>query len=140
MLEVVKIQDAPILEQFLWQTVIDTFVIYTYYDANEKPLYVGASKGFYDRRYLDMYRFGDVENEKIKYTGLVFYDTEEAMKEAKKHWIAYKRPLWNKRKYENFSFFDDVIGEDELVVNDDKLLKYWSWHLGDEVEVEEWED
>ena len=134
------IYDAPYLEGFCWQNIegmgFKQYVIYTYYDKDLNPLYVGASSDFYNRRYLDMYRFGDVENEKIKYTGFIDYENEKEMKEAKKHWISFKSPLWNKRKYESFSPNYDVIDEEELVIDDKGLINYWDYFWNSESNIQ----
>ena len=123
-----------------------TYVVYTYYDNEFNALYVGCSDDFYDKRFIDMYRFGDDLTDLIKYTGFIFFEDKKSMLEAKKHWIKKKKPKWNKRKYETLSFNESIAinnsyyDGDELVVVDKKLLAYWDWHNSGDSKKEDWED
>ena len=135
--------EATILEQFLYNVPeLRLYVIYTYYDKDFNPLYVGASHAFYDTHALNYNRKSMKETmEKAVYVGFVFYDDEETMKELKKYWIAHKNPIYNKRKNLSLEIPYGIVDsddDDELIVSKDKLEKYWRWHNGDaEIKIED---
>ena len=104
------------IEQF---TIADEglrqFVIYTYYGKNEEPLYIGASKDFYNAHYLNGNRLDFFEE--VEYVGFVFLENEANMKEAKPYYIRARQPKYGKSKYPKLPYLKgcDVYGDDFVV-------------------------
>ena len=103
------------------------FVIYTYYDKNEEPLYVGASKDFYNAHFLNSNRldfFKDVE-----YVGFVFLKNESNMKEAKPYYIRAREPKHGRSKYPKLPYLKgcDVSGDDIVVSKAEMVQRWWEW-------------
>lgn len=109
------------------------FVIYTYYDKDEQPLYVGASKDFYNAHYFNGNRlpyFGDVE-----YVGFVFLKNEANMKEAKPFYIRARQPKYGRSKYPDLPYLKGCdVQSDDVVVSVGEMEQRWREWLGQEEE------
>lgn len=100
------------VEQFTYaEEELRQYVVYTYYDQKEKPLYVGRSKDFYNTHYLNE-NTKEFMNE-VVYIGFMIMKNEKETKEAVKHVIRWREPKYNKKKYkvniELSPLKDDVI-------------------------------
>lgn len=114
------------------------FVIYTYYDISEKPLYVGYSKSFYSAHFSNAERLSFFDE--IEYVGFVFFDNEEDMKNARNYYIRARNPIYNKRKYEDLPRLPGLDEDsDDLVVSNRQMMHRWEEWLGDDsMTDEEW--
>lgn len=122
-----------VIEQFCynWQAYpeLTLYVVYTYYDTNGQPLYVGASKDFFNTHYFNSKRlkfFNDV-----KYVGLVFADDEAEMKDMKRYYTRARQPRYAKTLYSNLPIRPDLDSL-ELVVSETEMSKRWREFLSKE--------
>ena len=105
------------------------FVIYTYYDKAERPLYVGASKSFYDAHYFNSKRLGFFEE--IEYVGFVFLENEENMKESKPYYIRARQPQYARSKYPKLPYLKGCdVSSDDFVVSVKEMEQRWREWLG----------
>lgn len=116
------------------------FVVYTYYNNDEEPLYIGASKDFYNAHYFNSKRlpfFGDVE-----YVGFVFFENEFDMLDARKYFIRARNPKGNQRKCKSVEFFPGLgLGCDHFVVSKKEMEQRWAeWLFGDDSDFDEIEN
>ena len=122
------------IEQFtLAGEELRQFVIYTYYDKDEQPLYVGASKDFYNAHYFNSQRlsyFGEVE-----YVGFVFLKNEANMKESKSFYIRARQPKYGRSKYPNLPYLKGCdVHTDDVVVSVTEMEQRWREWLGQDEE------
>lgn len=115
------------VEQFCYSEVqLRLYIVYTYYDKNGNPLYVGCSRDFYNTHYLNLER----HSWEIEYIGFVFMKNEEEINDAKRYFIKWRNPKYNKIRYKNLQSIEPM--EDDFVVKHDELLKRWQEFLGEE--------
>lgn len=124
--------NIAVIEQFtIADEALRQYVVYTYYDEAEEPLYIGCSKDFYNAHHLnlDKHVFAD----EIKYVGFFFLDNEADMKDAKKHLIKARQPKYNQRIYKDTPLLPGLDPScDHLVVYADQMMKRWREWLGQE--------
>lgn len=121
------------IEQFtLNEEELRRFVIYTYYNKDGQPLYVGRSMAFYDAHYLNLERlqfFSEVE-----YVGFLFMRNENDIKNAKKYYVKARNPKYNQRKCKKLEFLPEMENldweYDDLVVREKEMRQRWSEFLG----------
>ena len=118
------------IEQFCynWEVYpeLKLYVVYTYYDANGKPLYIGASQDFHNTHYFNGKRlqfFNDV-----KYVGLVFAENEAEMKDMKKYYTRARLPQYAKTLYKSLPVLPD-LDMIELVVSEAEMSQRWKEFL-----------
>ena len=105
------------------------FVVYTYYDKNEEPLYIGCSKDFYNAHYLNKYRLSYCDE--IEYVGFVFLDNEDDMKDARKYYIRARNPKYNQRKCKDTPLLPGLDpSDDDFVVYQKQMERRWGEWLG----------
>lgn len=132
------------IEQFTYrEEELRLFVIYTYYNKDEQPLYVGCSKDFYNAHYLNSERLTFFDE--IKYVGFYFFENEEDIKDAKKYFIKVRQPIHNKHKYENLKLYKDMeyhlgVDKDDLVVLNSEMMQRWQEWLGTDISLEEMDE
>lgn len=118
-----------IIEQFTFaDEALRQYVVYTYYDQQRRPLYIGASKDFYNAHYLNSQRLSFWDE--VEFVGFYFFECEEDIKEARKYFIKIRNPLYNKHKYESLKLLADMeyhLSEDmdDLVVWNDEMMERW---------------
>lgn len=103
------------VEQFTYAVEeLRQYVIYTYYDKEQKPLYVGRSRDFYNAHHIN----GNTKEfmKDVVYIGFIVMENEEEIKEAVKLIISFRKPIYNKKQYK-------VDVELSLLDNDIFLLK-----------------
>lgn len=125
------------IEQFtMAEEELRQFVIYTYYNKEEYPLYVGCSKSVYDAHYFNSGRLSFFEE--VEYVGFVFLDNEAKMKDAKPYYIRARQPKYGRSKYPKLPYLKGCdVHYDELVVSRTELEQYWNeWLALDEGEAE----
>lgn len=112
------------------------FVIYTYYDKNEEPLYIGASKDFYNAHYLNGNRLDFFEE--VEYVGFVFLENEANMKEAKPYYIRARQPKHGRSKYQKLPYLKgcDVYGDDFVVSRSEMEQRWHEWLAPDDGEAD----
>ena len=131
--EVISVYTSPIIAYIkvftLAEEELRQFVIYTYYDKNGEPLYVGASKDFYTAHYQNADRLNFFKE--VEYVGFVFLETEENMKEAKPYYIRARQPKHARSKYPKLPYLKgcDVFGDD-FVVSREEMERRWAEWLG----------
>ncbi len=120
------------LELFLYRDeTLRQFVVYTYYDKDEQPLYVGCSKAYYDADYFNSERLPFFDE--VKYVSFAFFENEEEMKAAKKLCIRARNPKHNKAKYKDIPVPTNWDEEnEELVVLRKDMLQVWYGEDGEE--------
>lgn len=123
------------IEQFNYAAEeLRQFVIYTYYNKDGEPLYIGCSKAFFDAHYFNSERlsfFAEVE-----YVGFVFMANEADMKDARKYFIKAREPKHNQRKCKDTPLLPGLDpSADNLVVSRKEMEQRWRENLSDE----EWE-
>lgn len=125
------------IEQFtLLDESLRQFVVYTYYNENEEPIYIGCSKSFYNTHYFNSERF-DFEEE-IKYVGFFFFDNEDDMKDARKYFIRAREPKYNQRKCKEVDLLPELEpSADHLVVLREEMEDRWFEWLEPEELTEE---
>lgn len=108
------------------------FVVYTYYDKMGVPLYVGCSKDFYNAHYFNLQRL-PCANE-IEFVGFVFFEDEETMKDAKKHYIRAREPKFARSLYKKLPCIPGCDeNNDDLVVSNAEMMQRWrEWLSSDE--------
>lgn len=118
------------IEQFTYAAKeLKQFVIYTYYDKDENPLYVGSSTTFYDAHYFNTQRFDWFCD--VKYVGFIFMENEDQIKDARKYYIKARSPLHNKRKCKSVPQLPGLQeDEDDLVVLEKEMRQRWCEWLG----------
>lgn len=124
------------IEQFtLADEELRQFVVYTYYDKNAQPLYIGGSKDFYNAHFFNSQRFSFWDE--VEYVGFVFENNEEDMKISKQYYIRAREPKYNKHKYADLDFYVGL--EDEFVVYRKQMERRWREWLGsdDNIDCEE---
>lgn len=122
------------IEQFtLTDEDLRQFVIYTYYDKNKEPLYVGCSKDFYNHHFLNSNRFSFWDE--VEYVGFVFEEDEYAMKIAKPFYVKAREPKYNKHKYSDYDFYVGL--EDDFVVYRKQMERRWREWLGSGFELDD---
>lgn len=110
------------VEQFtIAEEELRQYVVYTYYDKNEEPLYVGRSRAFYDTHHLN-YDNKDFMDE-VEYIGFLVFDNEEITKVAVKDVINYRKPKHNKRHYKVDETL--IVPEDDIVLKKDQMEQRW---------------
>lgn len=113
------------VEQFCYDYIdLRLYVVYTYYDQNGTPLYVGCSRDFYNTHYLNLKR----NSWDIEYIGFVFMENEEEIQDAKRYFIEWRNPKYNKRRYKNLQKIDPL--EDDFVVKNYDLINRWQISMG----------
>lgn len=118
-----------IIEQFTYaDEELRQYVIYTYYNKQQKPLYIGSSKDFYNSHYFNSQRL-PFWNE-VEFVGFCFFKSEKEINDARKYFIKVRKPLYNKHKYASLKLLTDmeeVLGEDmdDLVVYNYEMEKRW---------------
>ncbi len=119
------------IEQFtLSEEELRQFVLYTYYDKDGQPLYLGNSKSFYNSHYLNMERLSCASE--IEYVGFIFLRDESEMRDAKKYYVKARNPKHNQRKYSSVELLPGVDwSEDDLVVSEKEMRQRWCEFLGD---------
>ena len=109
---------------------LEYFVVYTYYNKEEEPLYIGYSTSFYDAHYFNQ---GKQFGKEIEYVGFVFFENAEEMKDAKKYYIEARNPKYNKRKYKAVPCLEGLdISSDDIVVRNEEMTRRWQEWLGQE--------
>lgn len=104
------------------------FVVYTYYDKDGQPLYVGCSKSFCDAHYFNTTRLSFFND--IQYVGFVFFSCESELKEFKPIYIKARKPKYNKHQYKAVPEDKELtkfygVEADELVVEVKEMEDYW---------------
>lgn len=124
--------NIAIIEQFtLAVEELRQYVVYTYYDDAEQPLYVGCSKDFYNAHFNNLDRL--IFANDIKYVGFFFLDNEADMKDAKKHLVKARQPKYNQRVYKDTPLLPGLDPScDDLVVYEGQMRKRWAEWLGQE--------
>ena len=110
------------VEQFtIAEEELRQYVVYTYYDKNEEPLYVGRSKAFYDTHSLNYNNKEFMDD--VEYIGFLVFDNEEITKIAVKDVIGYRKPKHNKRYYK----VDDtaIVPDDDIVLKKSQMEQRW---------------
>lgn len=120
------------LEQLLYKDEsLRQYLIYTYYDKNEEPLYVGCSKSFYDAHYFNSERLPFFKD--VVYVGFFFLDNEEDMKDARKYFIRAREPKFNQRKCKSTELLPGLDpSADSLVITVEAMEALWEHLLGEE--------
>ena len=121
-----------IIEQFTYAVEeLRQFVIYTYYNKNEEPLYVGCSKDFYNAHYFNSGRLSFFDE--IEYVGFVLCENEINMKESKKYYIRARQPKYGRGKHLTLPYLKgcDIYGDD-LVVSTKEMVQRWQEWLSDD--------
>lgn len=131
--EVISVYTPPIIayiEQFtLADEELRQFVIYTYYDKDEQPLYVGASKDFYNAHYFNSNRLEFFEE--VEYVGFVVLKNEANMKEAKPYYIRARQPKYGRSKYPKLPYLKGCdVWSDDFVVSVAEMEQRWREWLG----------
>lgn len=114
------------VEQFTYaDEELRQYVVYTYYDQEENPLYIGRSKDFYNTHYIN-------ENTKefmkeVVYIGFMVMENEDETKEAVKHIISWRKPRYNKKKYN--AEIELSLLEDDIFLSREQMEKRWSEFL-----------
>lgn len=112
------------IEQFGYEEEeLRQFVVYTYYDKSEKPIYIGCSKDFYNTHYLNMNSMSYADE--VAYIGFVFTADEREMKGVKGFYIKARNPKYNKKKYETMPLIKEIVEEDDLVVSRSEMEQRW---------------
>lgn len=124
--------NIAIIEQFtLAVEELRQYVVYTYYDEAEQPLYIGCSKDFYNAHHNNLDRLAFAND--IKYVGFFFLDNEEEIKDAKKYLIKARQPKYNQRIYKDIPLLPGLDPScDHLVVYAEQMMKRWREWLGQE--------
>lgn len=119
-----------LIEQFtLAYEELRLYVIYTYYNKEEQPLYIGCSKDFYNAHYFNQQRLTCADE--IEYVGFFFLDNEDDMKDAKKYFIKARNPIYNQRRGKNVPLLPGLdLSCDEFVVLNSEMEKRWAEWLG----------
>lgn len=125
------------IEQFAYAVEeLRQFVIYTYYDKAEEPLYIGCSKDFYNAHYFNSQQLNYFDE--IEYVGFIFLRSEENMKETKKYYIRAREPKHNRGKYIDLPYIKGCdVYSDDFVVNMHEMETWWRATLGLDGEDEE---
>ena len=114
------------IEQFCYNLQaypeLTQYVVYTYYDKDEQPLYIGASRDFYNAHYFNRNRLDFFKN--IKYVGFVFADNEAEMKDMKRYYTRARLPRYAKNLYLDLPVLPD-LDSIELVVSEKEMCKRW---------------
>ena len=124
------------IEQFTFaDEELRQFVIYTYYDKNEEPLYVGASKEFYAAHHFNATRLDFFKE--AEYVGFVFLENEPNMKEAKPYYIRARQPKYGRSKYPKLPYLKgcDVFGDDYVVSRAEMEQRWHEWLAPDDGEA-----
>ena len=118
------------IEQFIYAAEeLRQFVIYTYYDKAEEPLYVGCSKDFYNAHYFNSQRLKYFDE--IEYVGFIFLRSEENMKETKKYYVRAREPKHNRGKHIDLPYIKGCdVYSDDFVVNMYEMEVWWRVTLG----------
>lgn len=110
------------VEQFTYaDEELRQYVVYTYYDQEEKPLYVGRSKDFYNTHYLNE-NTKEFMNE-VVYIGFMIMKNEKETKEAVKHVIRWRKPKYNKKKYKVNIKLSPL--KDDVILLREQMEKRW---------------
>ena len=119
------------IEQFTYAAEeLRQFVIYTYYNRDGEPLYVGSSKAFYDAHYFNSGRLDFFDE--IEYVGFFFLDSEEEIKDARKYFIKARAPKYNQRKCVGTDLLPGLDpSADHLVVLRKEMEQRWQENLSD---------
>ena len=118
------------IEQFTFtEEKLRLFIIYTYYNKEGAPLYIGCSKDFYNAHYFNSQRlpfFDDVE-----YVGFFFLENEAEIKDARKYFIRAREPKYNQRKCKDTPLLPGLDPScDDLVVCRQEMEQRWAEWLG----------
>lgn len=112
------------------------FVIYTYYSKEEQPLYVGASKDFYNAHYFNSQRLPFFDD--VAYVGFFLLDNEADMKDARKYFIKAREPLHNQRKCKDTPLLPGLDPScDDFVVSANEMEQRWREWLGIETTLQD---
>lgn len=108
------------------------FTVYTYYDINMNPLYVGKSKQFFARH--DNHWMIDKYMGEVVYLGIRLYVSYGEMNIAEQYWIQKKRPKYNKEdSYFNPDESDCLFIRDcteECVDKLENIESFWNFLSG----------
>ena len=130
-----------VIEQFtLAYEELRQYVIYTYYNEAEEPLYVGASKSFYNAHYQNSQRLECWDE--VTYVGFVFLEDEDNMRESKKYYIRARSPKFSRSQYKELPYLKGLdVQSDELVVSNQEMMQRWNEWLdgGDDDQGWEWD-
>jgi len=138
--EAVSVYTAGVIATIEQFTLIDEslrqFVIYTYYNKEGEPLYIGCSKAFYSCHYLNAGRLSFFED--VEYVGFVFFDNEADMKDARKYFIKAREPKYNQRKCKSMQTLPGLDpAADDLVVSRKEMEQRWDeWLSPAEIDPE----
>jgi len=133
--EVVSVYTPGVIAAIEMFTLADEalrqFVIYTYYNEEEEPLYVGCSKSYYHAHYFNSERLSFFDQ--IKYVGFVFLKTEANMKESKKYYIRARQPKHGRGKHLDLPYLKgcDTYGDD-FVITLEEMEQRWQEWLGED--------
>lgn len=122
------------IEQFTYkEEELRLFVIYTSFDKDKQPLYVGSSKDFYNTHFLNSFRL--LFFDEIKYVGFCFFRNEDDLKDARKYYIKVRQPIHNKHKYNKLKLYKDMdfhlgVDKDDLAVRNSEMMQRWQEWLG----------
>lgn len=114
------------IEQFCYNLQaypeLTQYVVYTYYDKNGAPLYIGVSRDFYNAHYFNSNRLPFFQD--IQYVGLVFADNEAEMKDMKRYYTRARLPRYANTHYMKLPVLPD-LDSIELVVNEEEMRRRW---------------
>lgn len=117
------------VEQFCYaEEELRQYVVYTYYDNEKRPLYVGRSRDFYNTHYINQ----SVHKEFMKdvvYIGFMVMENEEEIKDAVKHVIKWREPKFNKKKYKDEIELAPL--EDDIVLSREQMEQRWREFVGE---------
>lgn len=129
------------IEQFTYAVEeLRQFVIYTYYNNDEEPLYIGASKDFYNAHYFNSSRLPFFDD--VVFVGFVFFDNEKDMKDARKYFIRARDPKGNQRKCKSVPLLPGLdLSCDHLVVSKKEMEQRWEeWLYADNSDFDDIEN
>lgn len=136
--DIISIHEYDVIEALERLTIdydeLRQLVIYTYYDKNELPLYVGVSKDFYMEHSFNSKNLRCFKD--IKYVGFVFLKDKTDINELKKYYIRARQPQYNQRKYEEILYsmeFD--VNSDDFVVSEKEMVKKWKEWIATETDL-----
>ncbi|MDV9420727.1 hypothetical protein RZ835_017890 [Clostridioides difficile] len=117
------------VEQFCYaEEELRQYVVYTYYDNEKRPLYVGRSRDFYNTHYINQSSHKEFMKD-VVYIGFMLMENEEETKDAVKYVIRWREPKYNKKKYRVEKELTPL--EDDIVLARGQMEQRWREFVGE---------